>query len=144
MALKIICIVERLIGVFRFLPVMFLLLGVWLGGWTAVAQPAPPPEQSTEKSFKALARAKSYMVSAAHPLAVEAGLEILRAGGNAIDAAVAVQLVLGLVEPQSSGLGGGAFVMHWDQSGKTVRSYDGRETAPASGTGVGGSARAFS
>jgi gamma-glutamyltranspeptidase/glutathione hydrolase len=68
-------------------------------------------------------------VAAAHPLAAEAGLQVLRAGGSAIDAAVAAQLVLGLVEPQASGLGGGAFLLHWD--GRRVQAYDGRETAPA-------------
>ena len=72
------------------------------------------------------------MVSAANPLAVEAGLQMLRAGGSAADAAIAVQLVLNLVEPQSSGLGGGAFVLHWDAAAKQLKSYDGRETAPAS------------
>ena len=56
---------------------------------------------------------------------------MLRAGGSAADAAIAVQLVLNLVEPQSSGLGGGAFVLHWDAAGKQLKSYDGRETAPA-------------
>jgi gamma-glutamyltranspeptidase/glutathione hydrolase len=77
-------------------------------------------------------RAERQMVTAAHPLAAEAGLAILRAGGSAIDATVAVQLVLGLVEPESSGIGGGAFLLHWSQSEKKLRSYDGRETAPAS------------
>lgn len=71
------------------------------------------------------------MVVAAHPLAVEAGLEILRAGGNAVDAAVAVQMALSLVEPQSSGLGGGAFLLYYDAGTRRVLSYDGRETAPA-------------
>jgi gamma-glutamyltranspeptidase/glutathione hydrolase len=71
------------------------------------------------------------MVAAADPRAVEAGLEMLRAGGSAADAAIAVQLVLGLVEPQSSGLGGGAFVLHWSEKARRVRSYDARETAPA-------------
>jgi gamma-glutamyltranspeptidase/glutathione hydrolase len=72
------------------------------------------------------------MVAAANPHAVEAGLEALRSGGDAIDAAIAVQSVLGLVEPQSSGLGGGAFMLYFDaQSGETTV-YDGRETAPAS------------
>ena len=56
---------------------------------------------------------------------------MLRAGGSAADAAIAVQLVLNLVEPQSSGLGGGAFVLHWDAAGKQLKTYDGRETAPA-------------
>jgi len=71
------------------------------------------------------------MVAAANPLAVQAGVEVLRAGGGALDAAIAVQMVLGLVEPQSSGLGGGAFLLHWSQGEKKLRSYDGRETAPA-------------
>jgi gamma-glutamyltranspeptidase/glutathione hydrolase len=71
------------------------------------------------------------MVAAANPSAVAAGLEILRAGGSAVDAAVAVQLVLNLVEPQSSGLGGGAFLLHWDALKRELNSYDGRETATA-------------
>lgn len=72
------------------------------------------------------------MVAAAHPLAADAALEILRAGGSALDAAIAAQMVLGLVEPQSSGIGGGAFLMHFD-GGKRgeVQAWDGRETAPA-------------
>ena len=68
-------------------------------------------------------------VAAANPLATLAGSEILRAGGSAVDAAIAVQMVLTLVEPQSSGIGGGAFLLHHD--GKRVQAYDGRETAPA-------------
>ncbi|NBU67040.1 MAG: gamma-glutamyltransferase [Betaproteobacteria bacterium] len=72
-----------------------------------------------------------YMAVTANPLATKIGCEVLRDGGSAMDAAVAVQMVLGLVEPQSSGLGGGAFMLHYDASTKTVRSYDGRETAPA-------------
>jgi gamma-glutamyltranspeptidase / glutathione hydrolase len=71
------------------------------------------------------------MVAAAHPLAVEAGYDVLARGGSAVDAAIAVQLVLGLVEPESSGIGGGAFLLHWSQSEHRLRSYDGRETAPA-------------
>jgi gamma-glutamyltranspeptidase/glutathione hydrolase len=74
-------------------------------------------------------RAKTHMVAAAHPLAADAGLQMLRAGGSALDAAIATQMVLALVEPQSSGLGGGAFLMHWD--GRNVQAWDGRETAPA-------------
>lgn len=68
-------------------------------------------------------------VAAANPLATDAGFQVLKAGGSAVDAAIAVQMVLGLVEPQSSGIGGGAFLMHWD--GRKVQSFDGRETAPA-------------
>jgi len=89
------------------------------------------PEIDTGRVEKHAVVAQRFMVAAADPLAVEAGLEILRAGGSAAAAAVAVQLVLGLTEPQSSGLGGGAFVLHWSEREKRVRSYDGRETAPA-------------
>ena len=71
------------------------------------------------------------MVAAAHPLAAQAGAEVLKRGGSAVDAAIAVQMVLGLVEPESSGIGGGAFMLHWSASEKRLRSYDGRETAPA-------------
>jgi len=78
--------------------------------------------------------ARGPFVAAANPLAVEAGLKVLREGGSAVDAAVAVQAVLGLVEPQSSGLGGGAFMMVFDARTGEVTSYDGRETAPAAAT----------
>lgn len=74
------------------------------------------------------------MVAAANPYAVEAGAEILRKGGSAIDAAVAVQTVLGLVEPQSSGLGGGAFLVLHDPKTQKTWTYDGRETAPSAAT----------
>src|SRR3546814_9063910 len=74
------------------------------------------------------------VVVAAHPLAVDAGTAVLRRGGSAIDAAVAVQAMLGLVEPQSSGLGGGAFIMAYDADSGEVTSYVGRETAPALAT----------
>ena len=77
-------------------------------------------------------RAKGYMVVTANPLASEVGCRVLQSGGNALDAAVAVQMVLGLVEPQSSGLGGGAFLLHYHAPSGALRSYDGRETAPLS------------
>src|SRR5579872_1650357 len=70
------------------------------------------------------------MVAAANPLAVEAGVKVLQRGGSAIDAAVAVQAVLGLVEPQSSGLGGGAFLVYYDAKSRRTIAYDGREMAP--------------
>lgn len=74
------------------------------------------------------------IIAAAHPLAVDAGLEVLRNGGNAVDAAVAIQTMLGLVEPQSSGVGGGAFLMYYDAKTGTVTALNGRETAPAGAT----------
>ena len=78
--------------------------------------------------------AKHHMIAAASPYAAEAGRQILRQGGSAVDAAIAAQLVLTLVEPESSGIGGGAFLMLYDPKTKTVTSFDGRETAPASAT----------
>ena len=78
--------------------------------------------------------ARGPFVSAANPLAVEAGMKVLARGGSAVDAAVAIQAVLGLTEPQSSGLGGGAFMMFYDAESGAVTVYDGRETAPAAAT----------
>jgi gamma-glutamyltranspeptidase/glutathione hydrolase len=89
------------------------------------------PEAESERVERQAATAKRFMVAAADPRAVHAGLEMLRAGGSAADAAIAAQLVLGLVEPQSSGLGGGAFVLTWSEKERRVRSFDGRESAPA-------------
>jgi gamma-glutamyltranspeptidase/glutathione hydrolase len=74
------------------------------------------------------------MVAAAHPLAVEAGLEVLARGGSATDAAVAVQMMLGVVEPQASGVGGGGFLLYYDGASHAITVYDGRETAPAGAT----------
>src|SRR5690349_6477175 len=93
--------------------------------------PQAAPEAATGWQSRATATAKHQMVAAASPYAAQAGLEILRQGGSAADAAVAVQLVLNLVEPQSSGLGGGAFVLYWDAERRRLEALDGRETAPA-------------
>ena len=87
------------------------------------------PEIATPSVVKPGWATRTYAVAAANPLATEAGNQMLRAGGAAIDAAIAVQMVLALVEPQSSGLGGGAFLIHFD--GKQVQAFDGRESAPA-------------
>ncbi|MBC7470785.1 MAG: gamma-glutamyltransferase family protein [Ramlibacter sp.] len=107
-----------------------LLVAACAGPPTAIGDaPADPQELAsgfTEKPGWATSR---FAVAAANPLAAEAGSKVLRDGGAAIDAAIAVQLVLGLVEPQSSGIGGGAFLLHYD--GREVTAFDGRETAPA-------------
>ena len=96
---------------------------------TDVKQAAP--EAATGSAAKPLVTAKRHMVVAANPYAAEAGRQMLRAGGSAVDAAIAVQMVLNLVEPQSSGIGGGAFILTFDSKTKVVESFDGRETAPA-------------
>lgn len=98
----------------------------------AAPQAALPaqPEIATGFSPKPLVRGERWMVVAAHPLAAEAGRAMLRAGGSAVDAAIAAQLVLGIVEPQSSGLGGGAFALHLAGPGRALTAWDGRETAP--------------
>ena len=96
--------------------------------------PAIPEPSSGYKVGKTAVKSGSFMVVTANPLASQAGCNILAAGGTAVDAAVAVQAVLGLVEPQSSGLGGGAFMLHYKAATNKVESYDGRETAPAAAT----------
>lgn len=109
-------------------PLGFLLLPLSAVGFSYEA-PAISPE--TESGFKDKPgwEAETFAVAAANPLATDAGYQVLKAGGNAIDAAVAVQMVLALVEPQSSGIGGGSFLLHFD--GDNVQAFDGRETAPA-------------
>ena len=98
------------------------------------ARPAAPsaPELATPAAPKPGWRFEREAIVAAHPLAADAGAALLRAGGSALDAAIGAQLVLGLVEPQSSGIGGGAFLMLWD--GRAIQAWDGRETAPAAAT----------
>lgn len=91
--------------------------------------PPDEPEAATGYIDKPGWATKTFAVAAANPLATDAGYQILRAGGSAVDAAIAVQMVLTLVEPQSSGIGGGAFLLHWN--GQQLEAYDGRETAPA-------------
>ncbi len=98
-----------------------------------VAATTPPaPESASGWTAKPGWGFQRQAVAAANPIAAATGRDILRAGGSAVDAAIAMQLVLGLVEPQSSGIGGGAFLLYDD--GRTVRAYDGRETAPAAAT----------
>ncbi len=113
------------------------LIGLALAGLAAgsaapaLAQSPAAPEGATGRVERSLGYAAKHMVAAANPLAAEAGREVLRAGGSAVDAAIAVQLVLNLVEPQSSGIGGGAFMVHWDQALRKTTTLDGRETAPS-------------
>ena len=100
---------------------------------TPVSEQPPAPELgSGYRTDLTSQHAERHMAAAANPLAAQAGREMLRQGGSAIDAAIAMQAVLTLVEPQSSGIGGGAFIMVWD--GDKVHAYDGRETAPAGAT----------
>lgn len=112
----------------RTLTAAALAAGLALAGCATGAPAVRAPQASAAPA------AHGPFVAAANPLAVEAGMRVLREGGSAVDAAVAVQAVLGLVEPQSSGLGGGAFMMLYDASTGEVTSYDGRETAPAAAT----------
>jgi gamma-glutamyltranspeptidase/glutathione hydrolase len=107
-----------------------------LGGCTTTKQPDSSdaslphaPEAATGYAEKPGWLAKDFMIASANPLATEAGYRMLKAGGAAIDAAIAAQMVLTLVEPQSSGIGGGAFLLHSDS--RQIVAYDGRETAPA-------------
>ena len=103
--------------------VAFLLVG------PAAAQQPSQPEAATGIEGKQLAHARRQMVAAANPLAAEAGRRILRAGGTAVDAAIATQMVLNLVEPQSSGIGGGAFIVIWNNGRKALSTIDAREKA---------------
>jgi gamma-glutamyltranspeptidase/glutathione hydrolase len=116
--LRMLALAAALMGAFAHVPALA----------QEVAEKAP--EVGTAYTEKAGWAASKYMVAAANPLAVDAGYKMLKKGGTAIDAAIATQLVLTLVEPQSSGIGGGAFLMYYD--GKHVQAFDGRETAPAS------------
>ena len=102
-------------------PVFFLVAACLILGYLLSTAQASEPKSITSNNA---------MISTANALATEAGLAILRKGGAAVDAAIASQMVLGLVEPQSSGLGGGGFMMHYDSRSKSIESFDGRETAP--------------
>lgn len=113
--------------IFRMKAILCLMLATNL----AHAQD-PAPEFGYGWQDKEAVIGADFMVAAAHPEAARAGYDILAAGGTAVDAMIAVQLMLNLVEPQSSGIGGGAFMLYWDATSKTLKSFDARETAPAS------------
>lgn len=97
----------------------------------AVAPEPPTGEEAAPAISTPAVEAEKFMIAAAHPAAAQAGAQILAKGGSAVDAAIAAQMVLNVVEPQSSGIGGGAFMLHWDAPKRRLDSYDGRETAPA-------------
>ena len=103
-----------------------LALALTLAAWA--------PQAKAQGASAPAVTAKTQMVAAANPQASRAGLEVLRQGGSALDAAVAVQMVLNVVEPQSSGIGGGAFLLYYEAATRTVFAYDGRETAPTAAT----------
>lgn len=110
---------------FIFISALVMTLPVW------AVEDTIDPEASSAVSAKTAVYANNFLVTAANPMAVEAGVEVLEYGGNAIDAAIAVQMVLNVVEPQSSGIGGGGFMLYYDAATKEITVYDGRETAPA-------------
>ena len=108
-----------------------VLLGSVLN-WAAVAAERGAPEPSGGQTSQELVRERHALIAAANPHAANSGATIMQAGGNALDAVIAAQLVLNLVEPQSSGVGGGAFLLYFDHASGELISYDGRETAPSS------------
>ena len=113
---------------FKTIAYLFLLMAIFL----LSACTNPPSSGLTSPTVKAklIPKPLSQMIAAANPLAAKVGQSILRKGGSAIDAAISAQLVLTLVEPQSSGIGGGAFLLHYDAKTGSIQSFDGRETAP--------------
>lgn len=116
---------------------LFLTLGaaaLAVAGTTEAGARRTPVAAETQSAPRQSAHARHAMVAAANPQATQVGVDVLRAGGSAVDAAVAIQAVLGLVEPQSSGLGGGAFMVYYDAKTREVTAYDGRETAPMGAT----------
>lgn len=121
------------------LELLILATSLWLTACSPATEVQTPvaaadPEAATGRMSNEVSYAQNYMVAAANPYATEAGLDILRNGGSAIDAAVAVQAMLTLVEPQSSGIGGGAFLLYWDNEAQRLYTLDARETAPMAAT----------
>ncbi len=119
-----------------FMKSIILTAFLLAAGFAAAQQAtdAVAPESATGNAARQLATAKDFMIATAHPLASRAGYDVLAQGGNAIDAMVTVQLVLGLVEPQSSGIGGGGFLVYYDAGEGRLTTFDGRETAPRDAT----------
>ena len=129
----------------KFLPFLQRLLasGAVLVSLTGVAAPlalaqrastgatTDAPEASSGRQDKTIVSARRHLIVAAHPLAAQAGRDMLRQGGTAMDAAIAAAFVLNVVEPQSSGIGGGGFLLHYERASRRMTAWDGRETAPA-------------
>jgi gamma-glutamyltranspeptidase/glutathione hydrolase len=127
---------------------MALCLRLVLAPAWSQTMPEPATGDAVKQAVKQAVLTQRNIVVAANPLAAAAGRDVLREGGAAVDAAIAVQMVLNLVEPQSSGIGGGAFILTWSAKAGIVQSYDGRETAPAAATpdrflGADGKPRGF-
>lgn len=120
---------------YKHLIQLTILFSLLLMSGAGITKEARYPEFGNGRVEQKLVETKEYMVSSANPYASEAGGRILAKGGNAIDAAIAVQMVLTLVEPESSGIGGGAFSLYWDNKNKKLSSYDGREKAPLEANG---------
>lgn len=117
---------------FRFLFLPLVILTTSMAALKPSDDPNPYPEpEEIPGSLPQAVHCKQAMVSAAHPLAAKIGVEIMQAGGNAIDATVAVQMALNVVEPQSSGIGGGSFIVYYDALEKKTYCIDGREETPA-------------
>lgn len=123
-----------LLFIFLFLPFQYQVLALESAVGKQVTYEIREPEAATGFNQKKVITKQEYMVVAANPYAAKAGLLMLEKGGSAVDAAIATQLVLSLVEPQSSGLGGGAFMLYWDNKNKELTTFDGRETAPYAAT----------
>ena len=121
------------LGLLLTVPICVVACATWPG---ATGQAPLQPEIATGFTRKPDLVTAKFAVAAANPVATHAGFDVLKAGGSAVDAAIAVQMVLGLVEPQSSGIGGGAFLLHSTAGEGTqkVQAFDGRETAPAAST----------
>ena len=129
----------------KFLPFLQRLLasGAVIVSLTGVAAPlalaqrastgatTDAPEASSGRQDKTVVSARRHLIVAAHPLAAQAGRDVLRQGGTAMDAAIAAAFVLNVVEPQSSGIGGGGFLLHYERASRRMTAWDGRETAPA-------------
>lgn len=112
-----------------------VVLGVTIGLTPPVrAQSQAAPEAASGFARKSALATRRYVAVTANPLATKAAVDVLRRGGNAMDAALAAQMVLNVVEPQSSGIGGGGFLLYFDANAKKIYAHDGRETAPASAT----------